>query len=115
MMAMVNKIFLLGNLTKDPVLRVTSNNHSVANFALAVNKKIEKEGEVKHDVFYIDVSCWRVQAENVCKYLKKGSLIHLEGELVFKSWKTDKGETRHRHEVLASNIQFLGGGSKEDS
>jgi len=107
-----NKIFLMGNLTRDVELRYTTNKTAVANFGLAVNRKWKGEnGSVKESVCFIEVVAWGKQAEACAKYLEKGSLVDVEGRLDFETWDQD-GQTRSKHKVTVEDIQFLPDGKK---
>jgi single-strand DNA-binding protein len=114
-MASFNKVFLIGNLTRDPELRYTPSGAAVANLGLAVNRYYNtKDGERREEVTFIDVTVWNRQAENCCQYLKKGRPVHVEGFLKMDSW-DDKttGEKKTKLKVEAESVQFLdsrGGG-----
>tara|TARA_B100000315_G_scaffold12567_1_gene11892 strand:+ start:13403 stop:13822 length:420 start_codon:yes stop_codon:yes gene_type:complete len=113
-MAGVNKVFLLGNLTRDPELRYTANGAAVAGFGIAVNRKYKQDNEWKEEVCFIDITVWGKQAENCSEYLHKGSSAHIEGRLNFRSWETEQGQKRSKHEVVATNVQFLSRSSKDN-
>lgn len=98
----MNKITLIGNLTKDPEIRSTSNGNSVAVFSIAVNRK--KTGEPVTDFFRINA--WGKLGENCAKYLGKGKKVAVIGELQYNSYQA-KGETKHSLDVLAEEIEFL--------
>lgn len=106
-MAGVNKVFLLGNLTRDPELRYTANGFAVASFGLAINRKFKQNDEWKEETCFVDITVWGKQAENCAEYLHKGSSAFVEGRLNFRSWETEQGQKRNKLEVVASNIQFL--------
>ncbi|HUU50060.1 MAG TPA: single-stranded DNA-binding protein [Nitrospinota bacterium] len=106
-MANLNKIFLLGNLTRDPELRYTPSGTAVSTFGLAVNRRYKQKDEWKDDVCFIDIVCFGKQAENCTEYLNKGSLAFIEGRLQWRSWEDESGQKRSKHEVVANNIQFL--------
>ena len=106
-MASVNKVVLIGNLTRDPELTHTASGAAVASFGLAVNRKYKQEDEWKEDVCFVDITTWDNQAENCSKYLSKGSPVFVEGRL---NWEKD-GEKRNKLDVVASLVLFLG--SKE--
>ncbi len=108
-MASVNKVFLIGNLTRDPELRYTTNGSAVTDLGLATNRAFTtKEGERREEVTFIDVTVWNRQAETCCQYLKKGQPVHIEGYLKMDSW-DDKntGEKRSKLKVEAERVQFL--------
>lgn len=109
-MASVNKVFLVGNLTRDPLLRYTPNGNAVADLGIATNRTYTtKEGERREEATFIDVTVWNRQAENCCQYLKKGQPVHVEGYLKMDTW-DDKntGEKRSKLKVEAERVQFLG-------
>lgn len=108
-MANLNKVFLIGNLTRDPELRYTPGGSAVTDLRLAINRiYTTKEGERREEATFIDVTVWDRQAENCCQYLKKGRSVHVEGSLRMESW-DDKttGEKRSKVKVLAEMVQFL--------
>jgi single-strand DNA-binding protein len=106
-MASLNKVILLGNLTRDPELRYTPNGTPVSTFGLAVNRRYRQGDEWKDEVCYIDIVTYGRQAETVGEYLNKGSMAMIEGRLQWRSWETEDGQKRSKHEVVASNVQFL--------
>lgn len=102
----MNKVFLIGRLTKDPELRYTSGNVPVATFSIAVNRTFSNaNGEREADFFNVVV--WRKQAENVSQYIKKGSQIAVDGRLQSRSYDDANGQKRYVTEVVADNVQFL--------
>ena len=109
-MASLNKVMLIGNLTRDPELKYTQGGSPYAKFGLAINRKFKQGDEWKEDVCFVDITVWGTLAENCCKYLSKGSPAFIEGRLNFGSWEKD-GEKKSKLDVVANNIQFLG--SKE--
>ncbi len=115
-MANVNKVFLLGRLTRDPELRYTPGGTAVTDLGLAVNRYFTaRDGEARtEETLFIDVTVWSRQAENCCQFLKKGQQVHVEGYLRTDSW-DDKttGEKRTKIKVVADNVQFLGGSRDE--
>ena len=112
-MASFNKVMLMGNLTRDPELSNTASGATISRFGLAVNRKYKQGEEWKEDVCFVDITTWGNQAENCSKYLKKGSLVYIEGRLNFGSWEKD-GERRNKLDVVASNIQFLNSKTSEE-
>ena len=114
-MAGVNKVFLLGNLTRDPELRYTANGAAVAGFGIAVNRKYKQDNEWKEEVCFIDITVWGKQAESCSEYLHKGSSAFVEGRLNFRSWETEQGQKRSKLEVVATNVQFLSRAPKNNS
>ena len=96
-MAYLNKVFLIGNLTRDPELRVTPKGTAVCQFGLAVNRQFKDEsGATRDETAFIDIEAWGKQGELVSKYLQKGSLAFIEGRLKFDSWedKTERPEAQ---------------------
>jgi single-strand DNA-binding protein len=105
----LNKVLLLGHLTRDPELRATPKGASVAQFGLAVNRSFKTEtGETREETTFVDLEAWGRQAEAVSRYLGKGSACLVEGRLRLDTWE-DKasGERRSRLRVVAENVQFL--------
>ena len=115
-MASVNKVFLMGNLTRDPELRFTSNGSAVAGFGLAINRRYKQGEEWKEEVCFVDITVWGKQAENCSEFLSKGRPVFVEGYLKLNSWETDSGEKRNKLEVVGLSVQFLGrSGGRDDS
>ncbi len=109
-MASLNKVLLIGNLTKDPELRYTPNGTAVTNLRIAVNRKFkDRTGELKEDTCFMTVTAWDKQAEICNQYLQKGRSIFVEGILQSRSWETGDGQKRSTIDVRAERIQFLGG------
>ena len=108
-MATLNRIFLMGNLTRDPELRYIPSGTAVASFGLAVNTTISRPNsdEKKDEVCFVRIVVWGKQAELCQQYLKKGRLVLIEGRLLYRSWEQD-GKTRSTLEVRADRVQFLG-------
>ena len=111
----MNKVVLIGRLTRDPELRYTGNNTAVASFTLAVNRPFSnQQGEREAD--FINVVVWRKQAENVKNYLTQGSQAAVEGRLQTRSYDDNNGQKRYITEVIADNVEFLGSkGSSNNS
>jgi single-strand DNA-binding protein len=108
-MGAMNRVFLMGNLTRDPELRKTPSGTAVSDLGLAVNEKYRnKAGAIVESVCFADVVVWGQQAETCGQYLGKGSPVMVEGRLQLDQWKTDSGENRSRLRVRADRIQFLG-------
>lgn len=114
-MASLNKVFLIGNLTKDPELRYTPNGTAVSNLRIAVNRKFkDRNGELKEDTCFVTITAWDKQAEICNQYLVKGRPIFVEGILQSRSWETPEGQKRSTIDVRAERIQFLGNAPKSD-
>lgn len=108
----MNKVILIGRLTKDPELRYTQGGVAVANFTLAVDRPFtNQQGDREAD--FIPIVVWRRQAENVAKFLSKGRQTAVEGRLQVRTYDDRDGNRQWRTEVVADNVQFLG--SKSDS
>ena len=107
-MANFNKVFLIGNLTRDPQLSYLPSQTAVVEFGLAVNRKWRsKDGQDKTEVCFIDCRAFGRQAENINKYLSKGRQLLVEGRLTFENWTTQDGVKRSKHRVTVENFQFL--------
>lgn len=103
---MINRVVLVGRLTKDPELRYTPNGIAVARFTLAVNRTFSNsEGEREAD--FINVVVWRKQAENTANFLKKGSLAGIEGRIQTGSYEGQDGKRVYTTEIQADSVQFL--------
>ena len=108
-MANINKVFLIGNLTRDPELRYTPGGTAVANLGLAVNRKFkDSSGELKEEVCFLTVTVWDKQAEACCQYLQKGRPVFVVGVLQSRFWETPEGQKRSAIDVRAERVQFLG-------
>ncbi|MBN1918994.1 MAG: single-stranded DNA-binding protein [Verrucomicrobia bacterium] len=108
-MASLNKVLLIGNLTRDPELRYTPSGTAVADLGLAVNERYtSREGKQVERTVFIDVVVWQRQAETASEYLSKGRPIFVEGRLQLDEWENQQGEKRTKMRVVAQNIQFLG-------
>jgi len=112
-MASLNKVFLIGNLTRDPELRYTPSGTAVNKFGLAINRIYTQDGEKKEDTCFVEIVTWGKTAENCQNYLSKGRPILVEGRLQFSSWETPEGQKRSKLEVVAERVQFLGGPRSE--
>ena len=108
-MASLNRVLLIGNLTKDPELRYTPSGTPVANLRLAVNSTFkDQSGQRKEETCFVTIVVWSRQAELCNQYLKKGRSIFVEGRLIYRSWEAE-GKTRSTMEVRGDRVQFLGG------
>jgi single-strand DNA-binding protein len=109
-MAYLNKVFLIGNLTRDPELRVTPKGTAICQFGLAVNRQFKDEsGQMRDETTFVDIEAWGKQGELVSKYLTKGSPAMVEGRLKLDQWE-DKtsGQKRSKLKIVLDNVQFLG-------
>ena len=107
-MASLNKILLLGNMTRNPELRYIASGTAVCTFGFAVNTKM---GE-REDVLFIDVTSFGKTAELVEQYLKKGSAALIEGRLQLQQWESQDGQKRSKHLVVAERVQFMPSGER---
>lgn len=104
----LNRVMIVGNLTRDPELRSTTTGVPVANFRIASNRRFkDSTGEWKEDVCYVGVVAWQKLAESCAARLKKGSAIYVEGELRSRTLDNDSGTRRSLIEIRAHHIQFL--------
>lgn len=102
----MNKVILIGRLTAKPELRYTPSNVATTRFSVAVNRTFTNaQGERETD--FINVVVWRKQAENVCNYLNKGSLVAIDGRLQTNNYTDKDGNKRYSMDVIADNVQFL--------
>ncbi len=108
---MLNKIFIMGRLTRDPELRRTQNGTAVAGFALAVDRDYKNADGTKETDF-IEVVAWRSSAEFVSKYFANGRMAVVEGRLQIRDWQDKDGNKRRNAEVVADNVYF--GDSKKE-
>jgi single-strand DNA-binding protein len=99
---------IAGNLTRDPELRVLSDNAAVCNFAIAINHRYKNSaGEVQQEATFVDVEAWGQTGGIVAQYFKKGSPIYISGRLKLDSWTDTDGQKRQRLKVQASAVQFV--------
>ena len=101
----MNQVILIGRLTKNLELRYTESNIAVGTTTIAVNRPRQKDKEQEAD--FINIKVWGKQAENIHKYLNKGSLIAVDGRIQTGSYINQEGEKRYITEVIANNVQFL--------
>lgn len=106
---MFNQVIILGNLTRDPEVKIIPGlNTKVAKTGIASTRKFKnKAGEQKEETLFIDVVAFGRNAEVMEEYLKKGSKVHIQGKLVFNSWEQDDGVKRSKHEVHIESFQML--------
>ncbi len=110
----LNKILLMGNLTKDPQLSYLPSQTAVVEFGLAVNRNWKgKDGEKKEETCFVDCQAFGKTAETLNKYLSKGQAVFVEGRLKFDSWTAQDGSKRSKHRVTVENFQFLGQGQQK--
>jgi len=99
---MLNRILLIGRMTRDPELKYTPSGTAVATFTLAINRKFNKE-----ETDFIDIVVWRQSAEFVSNYGTKGRLAMVEGRLQIRTYETKEGQKRKVAEVIADDVRFL--------
>ena len=111
---MLNKVILMGRLTRDPELKYTPSNVPVCSFSVAVDRRYVKQGEQRQADF-INVVTWRHTAEHVAKYFVKGKMINVCGSLQTRTWDDAQGVKHFATEVVADEVNFCGDGSKTNS
>ena len=110
---MLNRIILMGRLTRDPELRQTQSGVSVANFSLAVDRDFKDKATGEKGTDFIDIVAWRQTAEFVSRFFTKGRMAVVEGRLQLRDWTDKDGNKRRTAEVLAEHVYF--GDSKRDA
>lgn len=116
-MANMNKVFLMGNLTRDPEIRYSSSGNPITSFGLATNRfYTDRSGEKRQDTCFVRIVVFGKQAESCSKYLSKGRLVLVEGRLQYRSWESD-GKKRSSLDVVGERVQFMptGGGRKKET
>lgn len=114
-MSTLNRVFLMGNLTRDPEVRYTPAGTAVGDLGLAVNENYkDKDGNLKETTVFVDVEVWARQAETCAEYLHKGSPVFVEGRLKLDQWTNPQGEKRSKLRVRADRVQFLGSPKRSD-
>jgi single-strand DNA-binding protein len=107
-MASFNRVFLMGNLTRDPEVRYLPSGQPVAELRMAVNRRYKTaKGEEKEEVCFVNVAAWGRTAETCSQYLSKGSPLFVEGRLRYEEWEKD-GQKHNRLGVVAERVQFIG-------
>lgn len=116
-MASINRVILVGNLTRDPELKFTQAGKPVATFGVAVNRTpyTNDRGERIEGVDFFNVVVYDRQAEATNQYLKKGSGVAIDGRLKYRAWQTDDGQKRSVVEVVAQSVQFLPRGGESSA
>ena len=116
MSAGLNKVIMIGNLTADPELQYTSSGTARTKFSIAINRQFkDKSGQLQDDVTFVPIVAWGSQAENCANYLSKGRSVAIEGRLRISTFETQDGEKKKMVEVVAQNVQFLGGARTADN
>jgi single-strand DNA-binding protein len=116
-MANINRVVLVGNLTRDPELRQTPSGMSVCSLRVAVNtrRKDNATGQWTEKPNYFDVTVWGAQGENCAQYLSKGRPVGIDGRLEWREWEAQDGSKRQAVEIIADTVQFLGGRGEGES
>ncbi|MGR3318969.1 MAG: single-stranded DNA-binding protein [Candidatus Anammoxibacter sp.] len=117
-MSNFNKVFLMGNITRDPELRYMPNGTAIVSFGMAINRTFKsQDGEQKKETCFVDINMFGRRAEVISEYFSKGSSIFIEGRLRFEQWEAQDGQKRSKLVVVADNFEFLGSAQKnrEDS
>ncbi len=115
-MVTFNKVFLVGNLTKDPELRYTPQGTAVATLSIAINRVFkDKSGQTQKDVCFVNTVVWNQMAENCNQYLQKGKPVFVEGRLQSRSWQNNEGKNRSVLEVVAVRVQFMPQGVRQET
>ena len=110
MAASINRVVLVGNLTRDPELRHTPSGTPVCSLRLAVNtRRKDESGQWTDKPNYFDITVWGQQGENCAQYLAKGRPVAIDGRLEWREWEAQDGAKRQAVEVVADSVQFLGG------
>ncbi len=117
MAASYNKVLLMGNLTRDPEMRVTPGGLSICKFGLAVNRNFTtKDGEQREETTFVDIDAFGKQAETIAKYMSKGRPLFVEGRLRLDQWEDkNSGEKRSRLGIVLEGFQFIGSKGDGDS
>ena len=106
----MNKVILMGRLTKDPEIRYTQNNTPVCNFTLAVNRRFNAD-----EADFINCQAWQKTAEFISKYFQKGSMIAVVGRIQTRTWEDNEGKKRYITEVIVDEAYFTGSKSKTET
>ncbi|MBU4269392.1 single-stranded DNA-binding protein [Candidatus Dependentiae bacterium] len=109
-MASYNRVIMMGNLTRDPEYKQLTSGQAVCRLGLASNRQFKNKqtGSMIQEVCFVDVDVWGPQAESSNQYLKKGSLVLVEGRLKLDSWTDNDGQKRSKHGIVADRVTFLG-------
>ena len=115
-MASLNKVLLIGNLTRDPEFKQLSSGQGVCRFGLASNRQFKNKqtGSMVQEVCFVDIDVWGPQAERCNQYLQKGRSVLVEGRLKLDSWQDAEGNKRSKHSIVADRVTFLGSGAQAE-
>jgi single-strand DNA-binding protein len=111
---MVNRVFLLGRLGKDPEVRQTPSGQSVCSFSLATTKTWTSNGEKKSKTAWHQVSAWSKLGDLCAQYLRKGAEAFIEGEIEYQEWTDKDGVKKYRTQIVAQSVRFIGGKQEQD-
>jgi single-strand DNA-binding protein len=107
-MPSLNKVMLMGNLTRDPEIRYTPKGQAVTDIGLAINRRYKVENEVREEVTFVDITFWGKSAEIIGQYLKKGRPLYVEGRLQLDTWDDKQtGQKKSRLKVIGDEFQFI--------
>jgi single-strand DNA-binding protein len=110
----LNKVMLMGNLTRDPEVRYTPKGMAVTDVGMAVNRRYKVENEVREEVTFVDITFWGKQAEVIGQWMKKGRPLYVEGRLQLDSWDDKQtGKKQYKLRIVGEEFQFLGGPREE--
>ena len=110
----MNKLYIIGNLTKDPELRTTPSGVNVCDFTVAVNRRQRREAQGQPEADFFHVTVWRGLGESCAKYLTKGRKVCCVGAVSVRIYQTQSGETRASLELTADDVEFLSSGGNRD-
>lgn len=110
---MLNKVILMGRLTRNPELKYTPSNVAVCSFSIAIDRRYAKPGE-QRETDFINIVAWRNTAEFISKYFTKGQMINVCGSLQTREWNDAQGQKRYATEVIVDEVNFCGDGAKKD-
>ena len=102
----MNKVVLMGRMTRDPELRQTQSGISCCGFSIAVNRRFAKEGQ--QNVDFINCTAWRQTAEFICKYFRKGAMIAVTGSIQTRTWEDKDGKKQYATDVMVDEVYFTG-------
>jgi single-strand DNA-binding protein len=115
-MVNLNKIFIVGNLTKDPELRYTPQGTAVTTLRIAANRTFkDKTGQTQKDTCFVNIVVWAQMAEVCNQYLQKGRQVFVEGRLQSRSWQNSEGQNRSVLEIVATRVQFMPQGVRQEA
>lgn len=104
----LNRVFIMGNLTRDPEMRYTPSNTAIVQIGVAINRTWKNQaGEKQEEVTFVDAEAWQKTAETINQYFRKGDPIHIEGRLKLDQWEDKEGQKRSKLKVVIENFQFI--------